>query len=523
MSSYRDEILKDPEAFARGYEKPVLRMPYGKLFKPPSQLNLLTHSHVYDFCKNRFYKCKISFEHKYGAPIREVECFTKKGRSIVTAEEMLEAMKDTFAENAWECMIESDTYIAAYFPPTICLDDSLLVLVNLLRVLSLGQYSLLGSDEIAEIVYPSEFSRNLHWIWFKHSPFPKASHAGIRSWMELNPELSFHVWTDCPISEAEEYFGEFVKDARVTLHSVSEIVELGLPSKIAEDAHRSAVLLKTDLARIYILQKYGGWYVDINDTMCLVPLKYLVHDADTEILRFGSDYTTYGVNNYCLYWHSEHPLIWKCLHEHILPHVEFLYSLIYENSTSTVGYQILQECMEILHATRQDYILEAIGGQFPRWLSMINEALAAWGSPYFERLKMDVGMLISFLAAMWKVVDPDSPSLQQWWVELKALRQWNARTLQPVWKTIAPHRIPFRIADIKNVLDTMGKCNWSEAYPKMHMKLQLNQLIQYCNIGLAIQNMKLDSLIAYPYSAFPEGISFVTPLVHFGDGTTLRN
>ncbi len=540
------KLRTNPRDYVRGEKLPPILSHGSYKITHPSEINLLTHSHIYDFCQNRFYKCKIEIQHKqFGAPVTSTTLFDNVGNGgrSLSVNEMLESLEDTVVNGksqAWECALDEETRILAFFPADAPLQNELYVFVNLLRPLCLHEYSALSLAEVEAIEYPATLSRNMHWIWFKigKRPFPAKAAECVRSWRTLNPELTFHIWCNLPTQEAiKAYFGEEIV-GNAEIHTMSDVyacVESELQEhadefrRILEDPHPNATLLKTDIVRICVLQKWGGWYSDINDTMCLMPLKYVAHDGKS-VKRFGADYAPVDVggrvcettNNYFMYWDAGNTDIHACLHKEIWQYVPFLHQLIRRNDMSPCALAVFKECLDILRETRQDYILEAIYGQLQRWVTMMNGVLESWGPMYLEHLRMDVGRVLSLISMMWKAMDTESTSLRNWQEELGQLARFNARTGQPVWKE-HPRRVPFRKSDIDFLLERLGhkEFDWDTLFRENFFGLFISSLINFCNIGcVMIRSTFAGECIAYPQCGYSLGLSFMSCMTHFGDGTS---
>jgi hypothetical protein len=160
--------------------------------------------------------------------------------------------------------------------------------------------------------------KKIHWIWYRkqNSKFPKICGRRVYTWLFLNPEIKPILWTDINNKEELEDFlsdqDQIVYDLMISRINIiykeellnfieesnyKEIKEIFLPlfdRWLPED-----MMVKTDVVRCMILYKYGGFYSDFNDTICLIPLRYVFKRLDKLII--GSDTDKWDANNYFMY------------------------------------------------------------------------------------------------------------------------------------------------------------------------------------------------------------------------------
>lgn len=146
---------------------------------------------------------------------------------------------------------------------------------------------------------PGLDDQTMNWVWFRKSGFkvPKAMMDKVLSWVNLNPEMSFVLWTDL---EDEEEFNEFISDVadiwspkiqvkylKDTLTFVKEYLECYKDKEaiknfkkeeflelIERRVYGRTMIAKTDFLRAMILHHNGGFYADFNDCQCFVPIRY---------------------------------------------------------------------------------------------------------------------------------------------------------------------------------------------------------------------------------------------------------
>jgi len=186
---------------------------------------------------------------------------------------------------------------------------------------------------------------NMHWIWyrFKDTKFSVKCGRRVFSFLKLNPEIKFYLWTDMSNEEEWLSFLDDIKqndpevftamyssikvmyrDTLITFlkafhkkHNVTTITSDKL-IELINTWSQNTMMIKTDIIRCFILYEYGGFYSDFNDTMCFVPIKFILPDI-TEIrlsdkmrvqitgpdLLLGSDTNKYDANNYFMYSSKE--------------------------------------------------------------------------------------------------------------------------------------------------------------------------------------------------------------------------
>ena len=135
---------------------------------------------------------------------------------------------------------------------------------------------------------------DVNWVWFRRPGYKLTQEIMERttSWIAINPDCRFHLWTDIPNQEELDDFLSLLKPewrdrfvSKTTIHMRDEtnaliedvLVELTSPETEEGIAllrsefacpERQARVYKTDFARLFILYKHGGIYADFNDLLC---------------------------------------------------------------------------------------------------------------------------------------------------------------------------------------------------------------------------------------------------------------
>lgn len=180
----------------------------------------------------------------------------------------------------------------------------------------------------------------MHWVWFRKQGY-KLNPEILRctqTWIEANPEVTFNLWTNIrDIAELDDFLSDLdeanKKLFQDTIHvkfldELLDYVPLSLQTVITSDDPKD-MILKTDVFRLLILQKHGGFYSDFNDSVCFVPLKYLFHNTEDQCL-FAADDNDNVIDNYFIYAPPRHPWINRCLSE-ILADVPILHTFLHHN------------------------------------------------------------------------------------------------------------------------------------------------------------------------------------------------
>jgi hypothetical protein len=143
---------------------------------------------------------------------------------------------------------------------------------------------------------------DINWVWFRRAGYKLTQEIMERatSWIAINPECRFHLWTDIPNKEEyDDFLSAILPEWRdrflraVTIHYHEEtngLIESMLDELASEEGaegiallrsefaskERQARVYKTDFARLFILYKRGGVYADFNDLLCLAPVRDLL-------------------------------------------------------------------------------------------------------------------------------------------------------------------------------------------------------------------------------------------------------
>jgi SAM-dependent methyltransferase len=137
-------------------------------------------------------------------------------------------------------------------------------------------------------------SRAIHWVWLRSARSSADPESAVRlkeehlwrmhTWAERNPSFDLHLWTEAGPEEllpdpALERLFRTLFAGRLRWHGAEEIralLDRERRERVADLIRNvTSVAVRSDLLRLLILQAEGGFYCDLNDTECLVPLDRL--------------------------------------------------------------------------------------------------------------------------------------------------------------------------------------------------------------------------------------------------------
>ena len=221
----------------------------------------------------------------------------------------------------------------------------------------------------------------VHWVWFRKPGYRLTQEIIERaySWIALNPDGSFHLWTDIPTYEDAEDFFANIEPAwktqfleATTIHYADETsalieealnhfsdsnTEAGISALRAEfmSPERQARVYKTDFARLFILWKHGGMYADFNDLLCLAPMKQLFTVYDPTAPLGVTDHADLNhATNYFLYSPPKHEA-WEFMLRAMITDVPHLVRMIRD---TMVEEAVLEATKKVLCSCTQSEITQ---------------------------------------------------------------------------------------------------------------------------------------------------------------------
>jgi hypothetical protein len=167
---------------------------------------------------------------------------------------------------------------------------------------------------------------NIHWIWFRKPNFklPNAIMKRAISWICMNPQFKFNLWTDLQdynelldfISELDDIYKELFLKEKIKVVYHKDVLKFinnfmrkqgknyGLLIDIFNRKKKHEIIYKTDYLRYMILYELGGIYTDFNDCVCLYPMTLFLTFYENDFI-FGRDsaesHKEFDYNNYFIY------------------------------------------------------------------------------------------------------------------------------------------------------------------------------------------------------------------------------
>jgi hypothetical protein len=350
-SEFKKSLLESDGVFASRNKTPL-----NKDYKIGGKISFDRAKHwiVYDFINERIFKRTIDKLNLMGD---FAENYFKDEKGVDITFDMPSYVVKNSTELMSEIQIPEGKYILVIMKSESPESESLsledFVWYNVYHTFAQNKIFYRKPSEIASIKY--NLVPALHWVWFRRG-VDKLNPRIIqraKTWIEQNPELTFHLWTninneeelkdflsDIPEESRESFFGangvivhfksetwseakEFCdenfsilkesdsqnpsKNLRTLSPDLTSSKILDNPnlwdfiSDVLENTQdKASMIFKTDILRCMILYMRGGWYTDFNDTYCFVPLKYSVHPDKKNLIYIANDFAE-KLNNYILY------------------------------------------------------------------------------------------------------------------------------------------------------------------------------------------------------------------------------
>ncbi len=548
MNPLRDTIFSTPEAFfvnTKDNEKFVRIQPFGKISL--SNFDLKKHTYIYDFTTLKFIKLDKGREHiVFNMPIKTAK-YLQSAESC-DIEDVLEYMNTVSTKTdrfGFECRIDEENWILAIFSNSDADQNDLFFFYNIYSANVLNEYKYTSADSIASLHYPSHLSTELHWVWFRKpgAYLREIVYKRAQSWIDWNPEFSFHLWTNLSgPEEAADFFKnaphEFL--ARVTIHYLDEMCEVANsyiskhPSDVTFDLyqrilydteHQSSMVLKTDLFRIMLLLERGGWYADFNDTVCLIPLRYLVSQTSpsSDYPRyFGTCFNHDIVNNYLMYISRGDPYCVEKMHT-IMNSSIYLYEKMQRNDSIDFFIERLHEVVEIALHTNEISLTQATFRYYDEWVRAYRtEYLSRIHPSIYIAFELSDSEVLRIMYAIWKYIAP-SESCENWMNELKNIVrftrmrrkeiQWKDRSLAFSFQFNRADMIELQAA-LQNLPPSLPNWFCSEL-----ITINIGKVMDVTNLGFVCR--KDENRITIPHCYLYGKCTFLTSILHIGDGTSV--
>ena len=537
------------------------------------EFNPEKHKKIFDFVNNKIYK------------------FDESKESVEESVKLFSTFMQEFASRNSGTMIEfkhpvKDYYVLAVFEQSNLPIDT--IFYNVYHTYIRDSIYQKTTEEIQTITY--QLIPHFHWVWFRKPGATISSKIIQRSlsWITLNPEINFHLWTNLKDEEeANEFLGEALKEVdtdnifknRVTVHYQKDLNEIlkqfcfGISANIPEfkrlwgsyyeilnnSRDKSTMVIKTDIIRCMVLYMKGGWYSDINDTYCFVPLKYVVNNENKDLILLGAD-TTKLYNNYIMYTPKKNGVWLEMTMKIFKSSIELFKILKVKDSKFYIAVHFfLREFIKCIKENTHSSIMQRIVNKAATLTNIYNKEIVEM----FKRCEIELNVdfhlntnyMILFIRYLMEAVNPDSILYKKFVIELNQVKFYSTENnfITVLWKDST---------DLTNVTDPSfgGFKGLERLYttdyetllkgpegPEFLADIEFwsNKIIEPsvvyntlipCNIGriLHITNMgsyfinkpkfendavESEYLYPIPYCYVFERMCFLTALGHMGDGT----
>jgi hypothetical protein len=367
-----------------------------------------------------------------------------------------------------------------------------------------------------------------------------------RTWIEQNPEMSFHLWTNI---SSEEEVKEWLKDIpaenlqfflqNITIHYKHEMYNLvkNFCEKLEETyliwsfmyevlenyGDRGSMIFKTDLVRCMILYTLGGWYSDFNDTICLTPLKYIINPLNPEMIYIGCDYNHRDCNNYVMYCPKGNEQ-WFGNVKKLINYSYRLYKIldIKDEIFTTFIQSMIKSFADVAEKAHERYIFDIFGILLDKWINLYNkqveEMLSRNNITLPLKLEFDMNKFVLLIKFILLKENPESPLVKRYLYEFGHLRNIIKikDIYRPLWKIDKP-KDPY----IKDERDHKYWKNHSVAKSTIYdvfMQTNIKALIYMTNMGSFYQKVdEKNPMYRVPYCYLNENFCFLSSIVHCVD------
>jgi hypothetical protein len=373
QETFKQYVKSNPSILAEQDDIFIQRANYNWGIVDISHVNVMEIHEVYDLIEKRFYnKQPLPFEHFGGAAeghymFKDMMSAHSKQIDLSSMFQDLERRNDYIAfyiEYPNEYHIKNgilliadkrmyDTLSNEEQEIYICMNAYINLVQRKCKVYSMGKKCEPLVDE------------TLNWVWFRKGTFRiTAKHMErVESWVRLNPELSFVLWTDM-IDETEmrDFLTDYTNDEVKTwffngriivkykvdtvafvkdyfkIHANHRAIKLFDKEKfvqiIDERDNGNIMIAKTDYLRAMILHQNGGFYADFNDCQCVVPLRYWMRELykRQELIWPCDSMNPKQISNYFIYVPKGSKTFEK-YHYNTLPGFKGLWTLMKEPSS----------------------------------------------------------------------------------------------------------------------------------------------------------------------------------------------
>jgi hypothetical protein len=395
-----------------------------------------------------------------------------------------------------------------------------------------------GVDFINNITY--DLNNNMHWIWFRRNNtyLDKIIIDRATSWIDNNPYLIFNFWTNIKnIDELKEYVKyadpEFIFFSKIKIHYSDDIIKLTkdfitddnylYENIINDNINSSSMLFKTDTMRMIVLSKFGGWYSDFNDTICTIPLKYIINKFNNIDLYIGTDV---GINNYLIYTEKDNQVVKNITLEIIKESIR-LYDNYILNPSSELHNKIIElfnSICDIINTSYIDSIYNTIFQNYNQIINIINNLKNSEDYKILTKANIiiDDNFIVRLLYNIIKnisVSDNLKLNIENEINNIIRIRKIY-RKRKIVWKnnTSIIYDKPIE-TDINIIKEEIKDINFMN---NIIIKTFIVKIMHLTNFGIYINKIKNDKTLninEIPYCSIKEECNFFSTILHYYDGS----
>lgn len=406
------------------------------------------------------------------------------------------------------------------------------------------------TDYINNITY--DLNNNMHWIWFKknNTYLDKLIIDRASSWIDNNPYLVFNLWTNIKnIDELKEYVKYADPDLlffnKINIHYYNDVIntikdffnyideddEDNINNNyylyeniINDNKNSSSMLFKTDTLRMILLSNYGGWYSDFNDTVCSIPLKYIINKLNNNIDLYIC--TDIALNNYLIYSEKDNEIVKKITNDIIKESIR-----IYDNYYINTSLELHEKIVDILNTVcdiiNTSYIDSIYNTLFNNYNEISNKINNLKNTEYYKILTQaniicDDNFIVRLLYNIIKNINVSDNLKLNINNEINNIirirRIYRKRKI--IWKN--NNQIIYdkpSESDINIIKEEIKDINFLN---NNIIKTFIVKIMYFTNFGIYIDKIKNDktlNIIEIPYCSIKEECNFLSTVFHFYDGT----
>lgn len=373
---------------------------------------------------------------------------------------------------------------------------------------------------------------DIHWVWFRKPGYCLTQEIIERasSWIALNPDSRFHLWTDIP---TEEDVSDFLKNIKpdwcarfrtaTTIHLANETEHVmesvlqtlggdGSDSETAEglrllraefaSTERQARVYKTDFFRLFVLWYHGGMYADFNDLLCLGPIReaLAIYGCD-EPLGVTDLHDLNHASNYFLYSPARN-MHWFDIIKDMVKHFVYLIRMVrdaeMEDCVKRGVLAALESCASPIHT--------------PQPVSELQNVYRRHELPYIgnEHIPESLWERILFVILVDCVPEPHKSAINARLDMLKRPARRRGVTA-PTFQTIGSEAM----AELRGIIQE----RFHASFLFWWVDYNLRVLMHYTNLPIYCRMRQLP-LVLLPFGYYFNYCCMMSYVGHIGDGTS---